>query len=271
MRLYVYAFRVYFAALAIAVRSAIAGRLRDGLKLLIAPVGYWRFLPNAFVLEEFQRCGARRVLDVSSPKVLSLILARRAEIWATDLDDEQIFLRWKPVADALGLERYRVRYEDACHLGFSDESFDLVYSISVIEHIPGSGDTSALQEFRRVLKPGGKLVVEVPYRRERREVYTGYDSKGKPLPAPRFYERHYDGAWLDQRLRISGLELERKLILGEWLPLDPWIAAGRLPRFLRLAALPLEPFLAAFNYWARTHDRAGRPLAALLVYRKVGP
>ena len=269
MNLLASAFKVYLFALWAGIRSIAGGRVRDGIKLLIAPVGYWRFLPNAFVLREFDRQGARSVLDVSSPKVLSLLLSAKAQVWATDLDDPQLLQRWKPAADTLGRAHYFAQYEDACRLSFPAGSFDLVYSISVIEHIPGRGDTEALAEFHRVLKTGGTLVVETPYRRERKEIFALYDSKGAPLAEPRFYERYYDAAWLEERLTIDGLRVEARWILGERLALDAWIAQPRLPRLVRLALLPWEPWLAALNYWARPNDDTGRPLAALLVYRKL--
>ena len=266
------AFSVYLFALGCGVRAVLSGSIGDGLKLLIAPVGYWRYLPNAFVLREFKRQLNPKVLDASSPKLLSLMLASRTsnKVYATDLNDAQIFSRWQRFARALGLENYEVEYQDARQLKYPDDFFDLVYSISVIEHIPGQGDTEALREFCRVMKTDGRLVIEVPYRRQRREIVAHYDSKGAPLETPQFYERHYDAAWLRGRLEdVQGLSLERRVILGETLPIDPWIATNRLPRLLRIALLPLEPLFAALNYWSRADDTTGRPLAALLVYRKL--
>lgn len=264
------AFRVYVFALSCGLRAIKAGLFLDGIKLLVAPIGYWRFLPNAFVMKEFSGLRNPKVLDASSPKLLSLMLSSKtaSEVYATDLNDEKVFTRWKPLALAINLKNYVVEYQDARRLTYPDESFDLVYSISVIEHIPGNGDSEALAEFRRVLKPEGVLVIEVPYRRQRKELLARYDSKGQPLDQPMFYERHYDAESLKERLEAPGLRIEKKLILGESLPVDPWIASARLPRLLRIAVLPFEPLLAAVNYWARVDDIAGHPLAALIVYRK---
>lgn len=271
MRILAGAFRLYFFALALGLRTIKAGLTLEGVKLLLAPVGYWRFLPNAFVWQQFLHCENPKILDVASPKLLSVLLASKtqSEVHATDLDDEKIFTRWGRIAGAIDLKNYLVEYQDARRLTYPDESFDLVYSISVIEHIPEDGDMLALGEFQRVLKPNGILVIEVPYRRQREVILAKYDSKGKPTKQPQFYERHYDADLLRERLETPGLRIEKKLILGEWLPVDRWIVADRLPRFLRVVVLPFEPWLAALNYWARPTDRAGRPLAALIVYRKL--
>jgi SAM-dependent methyltransferase len=264
--------RIYFFALGTAVRLLAAGRTTIGLKLLIASVGYWRLLPNAVVWEEAAAIPHPRILDVSSPKLVSLYLAARTggDVLATDLNDREIFNRWLKMAEIRGLSNYRVEYQDARQLALPDSTFDVVYSLSVIEHIPGNGDREALQEFARVTKPGGVIVVEVPYRRKFEEVFRKTDSKGAALEREEFFERRYDAAALEQKLlQVVGLRLERKMILGEWLAIDPVINGDRLPRLLRIAALPWEPWLAAVNYWMRPDDSAGHPLAALMVYRKV--
>jgi len=268
MALFRDAISVYLSALRIGLVTLLRGRWVEGAKQLIAPVGYWRMWPNAVILSQYRSKAPKRILDVSSPKLPSLILGRHAEVWATDLDDPQLMSRWKAMADALGLRSYHARYENACWLSFPDASFDLVYSISVIEHIPEGGDSQALAEFARVVRPGGTVIVEVPYRRQRQEISHHYDSKGVPLAEPRFYERYYDREWLDRRLQTPGLRREQCWILGEWVPVDPWIATPRLPRPLRLLLLPFEPLLALVNYWMRSDDGVGRPLAALIVFSR---
>ncbi len=263
---------LWLQIMGVGCRLLARGDWRSGLKTLLAPVGYWRCVPFAVTKAEFDRLTAPAVLDIGSPKMLSLLLAKRkdARVVATDLDDPAIFDRWERSAKALHLENYRAEFQDGRKLSYSDSAFDLVYSISVIEHIPDSGDMEALREIARVLKPGGVAVIEVPYRRKGETIYHKYTSRGVPLDHPEFYERHYDRDMLEERLvrGAHGLTVERVSILGEWLPVDPLIATDRLPRILRWSLLPLEPLMAGVNYWQRPNDGQGRPLAALLVYRK---
>jgi len=49
---------------------------------------------------------------------------------------------------------------DICNLPFKDASFDWILCNHVLEHIPN--DTKAMHELFRVLKPGGKALLQVP-------------------------------------------------------------------------------------------------------------
>jgi SAM-dependent methyltransferase len=44
-------------------------------------------------------------------------------------------------------------------LGYEDESFDLVYALSVFTHIPAPAQRPWLDELRRLLRPGGRLLI----------------------------------------------------------------------------------------------------------------
>jgi len=54
-----------------------------------------------------------------------------------------------------------LRHEDAQQLSFDDETFSVVVSCEVFEHIPDPD--RALREVRRVLKPAGELLLTVPF------------------------------------------------------------------------------------------------------------
>jgi SAM-dependent methyltransferase len=51
---------------------------------------------------------------------------------------------------------------DATQIDFADGYFDVVYSFGVIHHIPDA--SKVVQEIRRVLKPGGKVLVTLYHR-----------------------------------------------------------------------------------------------------------
>ncbi len=50
---------------------------------------------------------------------------------------------------------------DALNLTFADNSFDQIFSVSVLHHFPGETRQKYLQECLRALKPGGSLVLRV--------------------------------------------------------------------------------------------------------------
>jgi len=54
-----------------------------------------------------------------------------------------------------------IRHEDLISLSFSDETFDQIISLDVLEHIPDY--QKAFSECYRVLKPGGRLMWSVPF------------------------------------------------------------------------------------------------------------
>ncbi|MFT3897965.1 MAG: class I SAM-dependent methyltransferase [Thermomonas sp.] len=64
-----------------------------------------------------------------------------------------------------------VRHRDATALAFGDASLDAIVCLDVLEHVPDF--RAALREFARVLKPGGALLLTVPWywdRAESREI-----------------------------------------------------------------------------------------------------
>src|SRR4051794_15991966 len=104
-------FEVYAFALESGLRLLSKGAFRLASRFWIAPVGYWRVFVDGMVLSHVQEHQPRQILDLSSPKLVSLLLAARtgASVTATDLDDARIFNRWLPTAELLGIaDRYKV-------------------------------------------------------------------------------------------------------------------------------------------------------------------
>jgi SAM-dependent methyltransferase len=65
-------------------------------------------------------------------------------------------------------------------LPYSDASFDAVFCISVIEHLPRAAMPGALQELRRVLRPQGRLLLTTDYY-ERADAELWYEGPGEPF------------------------------------------------------------------------------------------
>ncbi|RUS45723.1 class I SAM-dependent methyltransferase [Cohnella sp. AR92] len=78
----------------------------------------------------------------------SLIFKQKGlNVTATDLSEEMVRLCKEKGLDA--------RVMDFCELAFPNESFDTVYAMNCLLHVPKANLDAVLQEIRRVLKPGG--------------------------------------------------------------------------------------------------------------------
>src|SRR5258706_14203485 len=101
---------------------------------------------------------------------------RGYEVVATDILPEAIVLS-RRYATAQGLDgegpgRVHSELQDGRALTYPDGYFDAAYSVSVLEHIPDGGDSAAISELIRVTRPGGVVVVTVPYDRAYRETFV---------------------------------------------------------------------------------------------------
>jgi len=94
---------------------------------------------------------------------LSFALAERVRtVTGVDIASSMI-----DYATRLNQEPDRIRFEhyDGRLLPFGDDTFDSVLSLIVLQHVPPPVQVSALMELRRVVRPGGVLVVQIPARR----------------------------------------------------------------------------------------------------------
>ncbi len=246
-----------------------------GIKRLLLPVSYWRAAEFAYVWRQLAAIGTGKVLDMGSPKDLAAILARDRgfSVTAVDILSEAILLSERQ-AMAQGLSgdgpgRVTSEVQDGRALTYADDTFDAAYSVSVLEHIPDGGDTAALQELVRVIKPGGLVVVTVPYDLEDRETFVEesvYERK-QVGSEPVFFERHYGEATLARRLLgPSGAELCNSEKWGEpTLPVEALLVrAGPL----RIPASPLEPWLSSLFLHRLGPNGKGRPMAVFFTLRK---
>ena len=108
-------------------------------------------------------------------------------------------------AGEINMQRYvGVLQGDATRLSFADNSFDRVITSEVLEHI--QSDTDAIDEFVRVLKPGGTFAATVPTWFPEKVNWMLSDEYHAPKSAGG-HVRIYNATELKAKLRTAGLRI----------------------------------------------------------------
>lgn len=105
-------------------------------------------------------------------------------------------------------------------LPFKDSAFDAVISLDVIYHAAVKDDLQALKEFRRVLKKGGILIMNLP----------AYEFLRSPHDLANQTKTRYTKRMLGEKLDAAGFKAERLTYRNT--ALFPLIAAVRLAKKL---------------------------------------
>ncbi|MGE3609192.1 MAG: class I SAM-dependent methyltransferase [Bacteriovoracaceae bacterium] len=214
---------------------------RDGERLIAENIDtkgeYLAFLKHLFAydyLKEFSRTDGK-ALEVGFGSGYGTEYASRffQKVDAVEVDKEAIdYANRKYQLSNVTFQNY-----DGSRLPFSDNNFDVVYSFQVIEHVPF--DKEFLLEAKRVLRPGGKLIITTPNRL--------YRLKDGQKPLNRFHLREYSPSQLKQLLtscfdqfilqgvkgvgEVHQYEIDRvKKGLGKW---DPFRIRDHIPENLK--------------------------------------
>ncbi|NJN18386.1 MAG: class I SAM-dependent methyltransferase [Oscillochloris sp.] len=264
---------IYGYGLSVGARLLMRARARQSLPYLIRPVNYWRSVEYRLVMEASRFTPHDRILDVGSPKLLALYLARvlGARVVATDIDDYFV-QTYSDIRAQEGIspERLSIQVEDGRQLSFASGSFSKVYSISVLEHIPDDGDTRCIAELARVLQPGGRCVITVPFWPESRIDYAEpggfyWASHSTENDNKVFYQRRYSEQDLYERLiKPSGLRLAALRYVGERVMTG---SQRELSDLLPVFTGPIQPLMSRMFHSSPVESWRSlkKPLCALLV------
>jgi SAM-dependent methyltransferase len=153
---------LYGTSVELGVRQLARGdHLREAVRRIVIPLDPSRYLELPWAMERLAARRGDRVLDLASPKLLAVHLARRGiEVTTVDQLEREIGT-WRAVG--AGEPLLHLEVADGRALPFEEASFDHAYSISVLEHIPDDGDAIALRELARMVRPGGRVLVTLPH------------------------------------------------------------------------------------------------------------
>lgn len=138
------------------------------------------------------------ILDVSSPYMMAYILSKDNTVVKTDIDSsEKKFIQES--------KTLTFSIEDATRLSFEDDTFDFVYSVSVIEHIYEKY-IEAIKEMIRVTKRHGYVYITFPVSKQFQEEWVDgnvYEKQHKK-DGKTFFQYRFDD--MHVRSIIAGIE-----------------------------------------------------------------
>lgn len=267
---------LYRYGLKLGVDLSLAGNFRYAAKYLIKPVNYWRNLEYKLVFEEGDFKSTDNVLDIGSPKLLSLYLAEKvgAEVVSTDIEDYFV-KEYDAITNLRRIpqSRFQSRVADGRALAFDDGAFNKIYSISVVEHIPDEGDSECMKEMGRVVSSGGRCVVTVPFAPTSRDEYRKADfywseSSKADSNGMVFFQRRYSEDDLYSRLiEPSGLKLKKLAYFGDRVDIGEH---REISDYLPNITGPIQPLLSTIFHCKprESWQDLKKPLGALLVLEK---
>lgn len=131
--------------------SRMIGHDSDGILKIL-----WKY-PHRLMEKPFKSNTNLKILELGfgEGEHLGFVTSDYSEYFATDIDHQRL----SKVSEKLP-DRVKALACDASNLPFQDAEFDRVIATCLIAHLPNP--ESALLEWRRVLKPGGRLTVYVP-------------------------------------------------------------------------------------------------------------
>lgn len=249
--------------------------LQDVLRETALPLDSVRYFECDFVYNTLESYGelAGHLLDVSSPRnVLIPIIAKHRDLRLDVINPDKRDLAMTKSIFSMANFSYRCRFYPYTidELPFEPESYSIISSISVLEHIVE--DDLAVQKLWSLLKPGGTLILSVPCSASafvERIDFNEYGLLNPDFDGYVFGQRFYDESLLRDRLFSATGHPTRFAIYGEikngyFFENRQRKNSGGLYPFWR------EPYLTAINfrYFPSFEDLPGLGVIAMEFVKK---
>lgn len=180
-----------------------------------------------FVANEINRLtGIKKTLDIGfgDGQLLDL-LSKKYDVYGIDFVEENIALTKK----STGLGDH-IKFGNILDIPFEDDSFDLITATEILEHLSEDDFLKSLEEVRRTLKPGGYLIVTVPYDEKLQDKMTCCPNCGTT-----FHLWGHQQSFNDDNLQkkfcrgFRIMEIRKTIPMGETQNIFGWIESfGRL-------------------------------------------
>jgi len=141
----------------------------------------------------------------------------RGRVFGIDLSDQMVRLAKKSLAEAGLADRARLRLGDATRLPYAADTMDALFMSFTLELFDTPEIPSVLGECKRVLRPGGRIVV------------VGISKEGRRRPFVSAFEwahRHYPNfidcrpIYVRKALEEAGFKIQKSLKKTMWIPVE---------------------------------------------------
>jgi ubiquinone/menaquinone biosynthesis C-methylase UbiE len=148
---------------------------------------------------------------------LAKAVGPQGKVFGVDLSDRMVMLAKQNLANSGFLSRIRLRCGDAAHLSFSSNTMDAIFMSFTLELFDTPEIPSVLGECKRVLRPGGRIVV------------VGMSKEGDPDPLLAVFEwthKHFPNfvdcrpIYVRKALEEAGFKIRKALKKRMWIHVE---------------------------------------------------